>query len=174
MTKYFISDTHLGDKNAIDYHIRPFNDTDHMNETIVRNWNRVVSYDDTVYILGHLTGPQISLDETSNWIDILNGKKVFVLADEDDISSTMLGSMGEVCNNIEIDHNGVSYYCIHNVRDVPEEWTDWVIHGNSHQLHPQDYPLYNYKKKRVNVSCEMIGYTPISLDAIYQMISNIE
>jgi calcineurin-like phosphoesterase family protein len=49
---YFTSDTHFGHKNIIEYCERPFDNVHIMNQTIFDNINKVVDYDDTLYILG--------------------------------------------------------------------------------------------------------------------------
>lgn len=49
---YYISDLHIGYKNAIRFDERPFADIDEMEREIVRRWNEKVGADDDVYILG--------------------------------------------------------------------------------------------------------------------------
>lgn len=52
MAKLYISDLHLGHKNAIMHDNRPFADLDEMHSSIIANWNDVVKEEDEVYILG--------------------------------------------------------------------------------------------------------------------------
>jgi len=49
---YFIGCTHFGRSNIIRLGSRPFKDVNHMNESLVSNWNRVVQPDDRVFHLG--------------------------------------------------------------------------------------------------------------------------
>lgn len=49
---FFTSDTHFNHANIIHFCNRPFKDVEQMNETIIANWNNVISQDDTVFHLG--------------------------------------------------------------------------------------------------------------------------
>ena len=49
---YYISDMHIGHKNAIRFDNRPFNDIDEMECEIINRWNNKVNSNDDVYILG--------------------------------------------------------------------------------------------------------------------------
>ena len=49
---FYISDLHIGHANVIKFDNRPFKDVDEMFEILVRNWNSIVTKEDTVYILG--------------------------------------------------------------------------------------------------------------------------
>lgn len=49
---FFTSDTHFCHSNIIKLCKRPFNSVEEMNETLIENWNKVVSDNDTVFHLG--------------------------------------------------------------------------------------------------------------------------
>ena len=49
---FYISDTHFDHDNIIAFDNRPFLSTEEMNETLIANWNNVVTQSDCVYILG--------------------------------------------------------------------------------------------------------------------------
>ena len=52
---YFTADTHYGHENVIRYENRPFQAAGEMDEALVENWNRRVSPEDEIYILGDFT-----------------------------------------------------------------------------------------------------------------------
>lgn len=49
---FYISDCHFGHKNIIAYDQRPFFSVEEMDAAMIQNWQKVVSDNDTVYILG--------------------------------------------------------------------------------------------------------------------------
>jgi calcineurin-like phosphoesterase family protein len=82
MMKYwFTSDTHFGHARIIELCGRPFRDVQHMNETLVENWNAVVAPDDHVFHLGDVALGDIE-DSLSN-ISRLNGVKHLVTGNHD-------------------------------------------------------------------------------------------
>lgn len=78
---FFTSDTHFGHKNIITICNRPFNSIEEMNETLIENWNKKVSPDDTIFHLG-----DFALGGSNVWIPILerlNGHKYLILGNHD-------------------------------------------------------------------------------------------
>ena len=73
MNTFFTADTHFGHKNIIKYCNRPFASLDEMNETLIENWNKVVSLEDTVYILGDFA--YCSKTSVEDFLKRLNGEK---------------------------------------------------------------------------------------------------
>ena len=49
---YFTSDLHFGHENCIRLCNRPFTSIEEMDELLIQNWNRKVTGNDKVYILG--------------------------------------------------------------------------------------------------------------------------
>ena len=52
MTTFFTGDQHFDHANIIRFCNRPFTSVEEMNETIIENWNSIVSNKDDVYCLG--------------------------------------------------------------------------------------------------------------------------
>lgn len=49
---YYIADMHFGHRNVLRFDARPFESIEAMDETIIQNWNAMVTDEDTVYVLG--------------------------------------------------------------------------------------------------------------------------
>jgi len=78
---FFTSDTHFNHSNIIHFCNRPFRDVEEMNETIICNWNNVVSPDDIVFHLG-----DFCLGGAAEWtsiLDRLNGHIYLILGNHD-------------------------------------------------------------------------------------------
>ena len=52
---YFTSDPHYGHANIIRYCQRPYASVEAMDAALIANWNRVVTAEDTVYVLGDVS-----------------------------------------------------------------------------------------------------------------------
>lgn len=79
--RWVTSDTHFSHANIIRLSNRPFRDVDHMNGSLIANWNAVVSPSDTVYHLG-----DFGLGSWETWENIgrrLNGNKFLITGNHD-------------------------------------------------------------------------------------------
>lgn len=79
MKIWLTSDTHFYHNNILKYEpeSRPFKDINHMNETIVKNWNEKVSLEDIVYVCGDFF--MGAAENVSKILPRLNGKKIIVI-----------------------------------------------------------------------------------------------
>ncbi|MBO4847096.1 MAG: metallophosphoesterase [Lachnospiraceae bacterium] len=81
MKNYYIADLHFAHANIIRHCNRPFPDVETMDQTLINNWNEVVTDNDTVYILGDFcftrkVPPNIYLNQ-------LKGKKILIAGNHD-------------------------------------------------------------------------------------------
>lgn len=93
MGKIFVtSDTHFNHKNIIEYCNRPFSSVEEMNETLIKNWNSVVSKDDTVFFLGDFCLGQ--REAIINFCSQLNGHKILIMGNHDRATVTAYTNAG--------------------------------------------------------------------------------
>lgn len=78
---FFISDTHFGHKNILQYEpdARPFETVEEMNEVLIERWNSVVKSRDIIYHLGDFAFGKRNISIASR----LNGKKRLILGNHD-------------------------------------------------------------------------------------------
>jgi len=82
MNTFFIADPHFGHEPIIRFANRPFASPEEMDRTIIENWNRTVSQDDEIFVLGDFA-PGMNAEEVQRLIASLNGHKIFVLGNHD-------------------------------------------------------------------------------------------
>ena len=81
---FLIGDTHFWHRAIINYCNRPFETVEEMNETLIKNWNKVVGKQDIVYVLG-----DFALCGKDRIIEVgraLNGRKRLILGNHDGAS----------------------------------------------------------------------------------------
>ena len=78
---YFTSDLHFGHDKIIRHTGRPFQNSEEMDKTLIKNWNRTIGPKDEVYILGDLTmkGP----DFAAGILAQLRGRKYLIRGNHD-------------------------------------------------------------------------------------------
>lgn len=81
MTTWYTSDLHFSHVNIITFCQRPFTSVKEMNETIISNWNSVVTNEDTVFALGDILLGKI--DDSLLLVRELNGTKLLVPGNHD-------------------------------------------------------------------------------------------
>ena len=78
--KYYISDIHFGHYNIIRMDGRPFENTEEMDKTIIKNWNNRVTDEDEVYIVGDVG---FKGNPPQDYLKQLNGKKILIIGNHD-------------------------------------------------------------------------------------------
>lgn len=175
--KFYISDLHFGHKNILSYDNRPFFSVEEMNEKLIENWNKVVSDNDEVYILGDIFWKNDKADEI---LKRLKGKKYLILGNHDRINAAMKGYFVWIKEYAEIKDNDrhitMSHYPIPFFKNMTREGY-YMLYGHVHNswdyhmiqhLKKQIEALYQAPCKMYNVGCmiEYMDYTPRTLDEI--------
>lgn len=179
---FYISDLHFGHKNIIRYDNRPFSSVEEMDQTLIKNWNNVVTDQDFVYILG-----DISWYDEYKTVEIfkqLKGSKILIKGNHDYIKRgselakcfTSIQDYAELYldkkNKVVMSHYPIPFWNgqfrdsihlyghVHNSHqwNIMESWMD-----EARAL--QDVPMRAY-----NVGCmmEWMGYTPRTLNEIIE------
>jgi calcineurin-like phosphoesterase family protein len=170
---YFISDLHIGHKGSLKWpngNARDFPDINTMNQTIIDNWNSIVTDNDTVYLLGDVAY-KCSSSIIKHVLNSLNGKIILIEGNHDkDVLK-----VNQQIHRFESVHSRL----ILNIDDLVivldhypiEEWfmkTKGSIHLHGHTHGSiQDK---NIGIKRYDVSVEVNNYTPISLEQIKEIM----
>ena len=147
-----------------------------MNEKLVYNWNEVVNKNDVVYFVGDFLFKNSVIEY---WISALNGQKIFIEGNHDVVKNEE-GQIihhkieGAVHDTI-LNYRGYEFYLIHDPQEIPDHWKSpdrqksWVIHGHEHNNDITKYPFIEGENKRINVSVELIEYTPLDVNKLINL-----
>ena len=75
----------------------------------------------------------------------------------------------EAPDKFVLKYKGHTFLLVHNPYDA-KNWKGWIIHGHMHNHDLEKFPFVNKKNKTINVSVELINYTPVLLDDIIKVI----
>jgi len=158
------SDFHFGHANCITYCSRPFSNTSEMNTNLIKNYNKVVSNEDIVYILGDISF--LNTKSTTEIIKSLKGYKFLIKGNHDPKSNTAYRKMGFVevydkpiiiKERYILSHEPIAY----NIGELVN------IYGHMHDK------AINDSVNRFCCCLELTNYKPISLEDIEDYLSRI-
>ncbi len=174
MAIFFTSDIHFGDERIMKLCGRPFSSTQEMDECIVERWNKKISANDTVWVLGDLVSPEYFnkelLNKLNGRINLLTGNHDFAthgqIMDNTKIrlfvESPIYYDNGIFPNQKVSGHNVVMcHYPIMEWNGIEQGW----IHLYGH-IHNKNLPLVNgyYKDKlALNVCMDVNDFEPVTL-----------
>jgi len=160
MKTFLISDTHFGHANILTFknndgsNLRPYSSLEEMNETLISNWNSVVSSEDKIYHLGDVLF-------TKKWLDLilprLNGTKVLIKGNHDNLK---LSQYQQYFKDVRAYHI-LDKFLLSHIPIHPESLSKWDANIHGH-LHNNTLPDDKY----LNVSVERINYTPVDFEYI--------
>lgn len=163
---FFTSDTHFDHKNIIKYSERPFRDVAEMNDELIKRWNSVVSYKDTVYHLGDFVlSKKTTPERLTYYLNMLNGKIEFCYGNHDDIRLFNKAKIqGQDIRKVR--YEGEIIILCHYAMRV---WNrshhgTWHLYGHSHGALPEADSL------SFDVGVDANNYYPVSFDQVREKI----
>lgn len=169
MKRYVISDLHLGHQAILKYRTQ-FSTLDDMHDTIINNWNSVVTSQDKVYILGDVAWNKQALP----LLNSMNGKKVLIKGNHDILPlkdyvkyfDDIRGAMeyrGCILTHVPVHESQLKRFTLN-------------IHGHMHgkAIRKSGYFIeqgvqglcWDLDDRYINVCCEQVNYTPVLLEGI--------
>ena len=159
---FFVADTHFGGENIIRYENRPFANAAEMDEKLIENWNRIVSEEDTVYVLGDFSD-YADVKKETEILAQLNGTKILVMGNHDahrtpqewrDLGFAECFSMPVIYKNFFM----LSHEPLYINSNMPYANFYGHVHAN---------PSYkDASRQSVCVSVERIDYTPVEFGVL--------
>ncbi|MCF2165478.1 MULTISPECIES: metallophosphoesterase [Halobacterium] len=169
MSVYLISDTHFNDPDILDKSPRNFEDISEMNRTLIRNWTNTVDESDSVLFGGDLAHSDIDKQGFYHWAYKVNNIEIILRGNHDPYNRSELDDATlPLMESYEFSHRGFNFYCSHKYSGIPEEFDGWHIHGHNHHKRP----FLEMDTKRINISADVLGYKPVSLEELIDAIEN--
>lgn len=166
MSVFFIADPHFGDTNIIKYENRPFANAAEMDETIINNWNNVVTSADVCFILGDFSF--YNETKTKEITSRLNGHKNLIIGNHDNFTSEYYRNCGfEIVSEYPIIYDGF-WMLSHEPLYISENMPYANIFGHVHKN-----PIYSDYSSRSFCACaDRLNFTPISFQDIKNKMGN--
>jgi calcineurin-like phosphoesterase family protein len=178
--EYFIADTHFYDRKCIGYDDRPFANVAEMNEAMIRNWNAVVTKQDTVYVVGDFCyGNGADIFSTG---ERLNGRKILIRGNHDsDVNLKYI--FAEIHDYLEVTTEEgkviLCHYPLASFRDMQRGGTIH-IYGHVHNTFEakvardthERLAKLGYRFEAYNVGCMQayMNYTPRSIAQLRELV----
>ncbi len=172
---YFTSDLHIGQAKIIQYCKRPFATVEAMNETLIGNWNRRVTGNDTVYVIGDLFFRDSVRAE--DYLGRMNGEKRLVIGNNDKewmwetdlhkyfASVERISEITEGSRNFVLCHYPMMSW---NGMDAGSYHIYGHIHNN---LYDSYWPLLRTMDNALNAGVDINGFIPVTFEEL--AINNI-
>ena len=162
---YMIADTHFGDDAIRRYEKRPFSGVEEMDDALVSNWNREVTEEDTVYVLGDFCAP----GREKEFLNRLRGKKILIKGNHDVLDNASYREAGfeEVYDLPVILENFwiLSHEPLYVNENMPYANLFGHVHGS---------PMYlTLSGQHYCLSAERVDYTPISFEKVKKSVLKI-
>jgi calcineurin-like phosphoesterase family protein len=185
--RWFSSDHHFDHANIIDYANRPFRDVNHMNETMVARWNKVVHPSDEVYVIGDFAMGK--LEHSITYAERLVGNKFLIPGNHDRcwgghgkserwlptyeavgftvLSSNYIMEIGgqpiELCHfPFTGDSRGTDRFS----GNRPDDIGQFLLHGHIHTG-------WQTRDRQMNVGVDVWDFYPVSEDQVTEWIGSL-
>jgi calcineurin-like phosphoesterase family protein len=175
---YFTADTHINHRNIINLCDRPFRDENgepdvvSMDDTLIKNWNSIVTSEDEVYLLGDFAFTGVNkLEEILN---TLNGKIYFIWGNHDNKKHILrLKNRFEWIKDYHTMwyfHDDVKYHFV--LFHYPITSWDRMYHGSIH-LHGHQHIVDQIDRelKIYDVGVDGNGFKPVSIVDIINLMN---
>lgn len=162
MAKNFItSDLHWGHHNIIKFcpNTRKYNDSSHMNEMLIKNWNETISSEDNVYFLGDFSF--MNKEKTLEIVNRLQFNKMYFVKGNHD-TKEIVQTLKYANRNIWFHDYLEIFSKKHNKKVVMfhfpiEEWNGGHHKSKSIHLHGHSHGNSDSKTNRLDVGWDAHG-----------------
>lgn len=164
---YYISDPHFGNEAVLKHDARPFASVQEMDATLIQNWNRVVTAEDTVYMLGDLGFHDSPIP--GRQLARLAGHKHLIRGNHDTglkNQRKLFHYFESVTDFLEIDDGGFHITLCHY--PIVYAQRGYMIHGHFHHHHarPEVFSVLKGLTRVMNAAVDLNHFQPVTLDEL--------
>ncbi|MGI5898528.1 MAG: metallophosphoesterase [Christensenellales bacterium] len=164
---FFIADTHFGHDFILKEMKRPFDSLEHMDKAIIERWNKVVSPQDDIWILGDYSLRDFFA--TRRITEALNGSKTLLRGNHDTRDDDFYLKSGiKKIYDMPVLFSG-KYLLSHEPVAICENTGFVNLYGHVHT----NAGYADFTKNSFCLSCERIDYTPVSFDDIIKKVESL-
>lgn len=173
---WFTSDLHFNHDKKFIWEARGFQSVQEMNETLIRNFNSVVSPEDTVYILGdNMMGMDINAGLA--YLRRLNGTKYVAIGNHDTDARVEAYKKSGIFTDIQFGYRikikGRVYILTHypTVTANGDDVKTVNLYGHTHQ---EDSNFFENRPYMYHVGLDSHGCYPVDIKTIVEDIENFK
>ena len=167
---FFTADTHFGHANIIRMCERPFADILEMNESMISVWNKRVSGNDTVYIVGDMF---FRCSDAESILKRLRGKKRLIVGNHD---GSWMNKVDQCKYFISVDRlleisdgEHALTLCHYPLLTWKHAKKSFMIHGHIHNDTGADFwPLIAVRDTVLNAGVDINGFCPVTFDELLE------
>ena len=167
---FFTADTHFGHSNVIGFCDRPFPDADTMDAALIKAWNKRVTGNDTVYIVGDMF---FRCGDAEHILKQLKGKKRLIVGNHD----------GSWMNKVDMSKYFISVDAMLEISDGAHALTlchypllswkhatrSFMIHGHIHNDTRADFwPLIAVRENVLNAGVDINDFQPVTFEELIE------
>ena len=170
---FYTADTHFLHRNILKFCNRPFADINEMNEALIYNWNKVVSEDDDVHVVGDFAFCG-TLEDTKTILQRLKGRKHLYVGNHDalalELEQHQPGSWASITDfGREVVHHNQRIVICH----YPISHWHWC-YKNTWNIYGHVHGEYTAPGKSVDVGVDCWKYTPVSFFKLKEKMDTLE
>lgn len=165
----YISDLHFGHSNAIKFDNRPFKDKDEMDRCMIEWWNKKVSENDDVYIVGDFC---YKSDKSPDWyLKQLKGHKHLIIGNHDKVTldcEKAIKQLESIEKMMHIEDSGKHICLCHYplTEWYKSQHGSWHIYGHIHAHKDDTYEFMKKRERALNAAACINHYVPVSFNEL--------
>lgn len=181
---YFTSDIHFSDTETFNLERRPFKNVQEFDKQIIKLWNKTMTENDTLYVVGDLLDcdgkESMGWEQTIKYIKKIKPQIILIIGNNEqriidcffdgDFNKfrdyCLSNGISEVVENLELEIDGIKFYLTHEPKDYKKGYVNLCGH-----LHRSRGLWYSFG---LNMSCDLNHFRPYTKEELFFILSQKE